>query len=175
MIKLVRTTFAGLFLALGLLLATSSPAAAWTATDNFEPPGNNWTFIPVGAGSTVEYTNVGTHSGVRAMRLRGQAPGYALARRTMFIGHERTCTAGISVDPSPGTVPVPVNLEIVNPSNNQYIKLATKTIASNAGYTTIVLAFVSPVGNIDIRVAVGTSVPGAAVTATVDDLILECH
>jgi hypothetical protein len=170
---LIRTAFAGIAVTVGLLLASASPAAAFTAGDNFEPPSNNWTFIPVG-GSTVDYTNVGPRSGVRALKLIGKAPGYALARRVMVLGDERKCGVSIWVDPHQNNVATPVNLEIVNPSTNHYIHLKTVTLPSAAGYTPISTSFVSPVANVDIRVAVGTSVPGASVSATVDDLFIEC-
>lgn len=171
---LIRTAFAGIAVTVGLLLASASPAAAFTAGDNFEPPSNNWTFIPVGSGSDVNYTNVGPRSGVRALKLIGKAPGYALARRVMFLGDERKCDVSIWVDPHQSNVATPVNLEVVNPSTNHYVHLKTVTLPSAAGYTPISTSFVSPVANVDIRVAVGTSVTGASVGATVDDLLIEC-
>lgn len=173
--KLLRTALAGIALALGLLFASSTPAAAaFTVNDGFES--NVWTFQQIGTGSSAGLTTVGQRSGLRAAHLGGTSPSYALASRPMFIGTEDpACAASIWVDPLPSSVPTPVNFEIVDPANNQYIQLKTMTLSSSAGYTRINMAFVSPKPNVLVRVAVGTSVAGASVAANIDDFLLECH
>jgi hypothetical protein len=172
--RTVRTALAGTAVAVGLVLANSSPAAAFTATDGMEPPTNVWTFHAVGAGSGAGYTGVGPHGGVRALHIFGKSPGYAYARRVMFLDDERDCTASVWVDPKANSVPTAVNFEIVDPATNTYINLKSVTLSSAAGYTRISTAFLSPKANVDVRVAVGTSVPGATVAATVDDLTMDC-
>ena len=174
--KLIRTALAGIVVALGLLLATASPAAAgFDVTDKIEPNFNVWSFAPIGAGSTAGYTDVNPRSGVQAIRLSGQAPGYAVTSRNFHIGDEPVCAAQIWVDPLNTGNPTPVSLEIVDPATYGFIARKTLTFAPNAGYSDINLAFVTNKHDVYVRVAVGTSVAGAKVSAIIDDLRVTCH
>jgi len=161
--------------ALGLLLATSAPAAAdFRGTDPIEPNFHAWSFTKIGAGSAAGYTDVNPRSGVQAIRLTGKNPGYALTQRPFFIGQDHNCHARIWVNPINTPIPVPVNFEIVDPSTGNYIALTSVTLPADAEYTAIDVSFFTLKQNVDVRVAVGTTAAGQKVTAVVDDLLFEC-
>ena len=176
-----RGVLAVLVTSAGLVAAIAAPAHAdlWQLSDGFEGnPAATWQVASYGVSAGGFETNAGTaRSGSNNAWLTAETE-FASVGRSVYLRpaqlHKPTCGASIYLRPFPGADGgnVTANVEVIDPSNWNYLALETVTLGSS-GYTQVSTPSWKP-GPIDVYVRVSLIGVGGYSGLRIDDLTVQC-
>jgi hypothetical protein len=176
-----RAVLAVLVTSAGLVAAIAAPAHAdlWQLSEGFEgDPATTWQVRSYGASAGGFEINAGTaRSGSNNAWLTAETEFSSVARSVYLRPaqlHRPTCGASIYLRPFPGADggDVRVNVEVIDPSNWNYIALKTVTL-TGSGYTQVSTPSWKP-GPITVFVRVSLLGVGGYSGLRVDDLNVQC-